>query len=64
MSCDVCEGTPGRYPIHNSKGLQVFEIDCPACGGTGCTDEEWKLHLQTVSDRMRYEDAMRESRNG
>lgn len=64
MACDVCDGTPGRYPIFNNRGGQVFEIDCPACGGTGMTDSEWDDHLQTTSDRLRYEAAMREMRDG
>jgi hypothetical protein len=62
MSCDVCDGNPGRYPIYNNKGRVVFEIECPACGGTAMSREEWAAHLDAVSDRMRYADAMREQR--
>lgn len=32
--CDVCYGTPGRYPVIDRFGRQLYEIECPECRGT------------------------------
>lgn len=32
--CDFCDGQ-GDYPIHNVRGGHGFNIQCPACQGTG-----------------------------
>jgi hypothetical protein len=39
-ACDVCYGTPGKYPIHNRFGHLLYEIACPECYGTGIAPEE------------------------
>jgi hypothetical protein len=62
MSCEVCNGTPGRYPIHNKFGKQLYEIECPECFGSGLTDEEADLEMQKRDDARRYEAAMAETR--
>ena len=33
--CDVCYSTPGRYPIIDRFGQQLYEIRCPECSGWG-----------------------------
>ncbi len=38
-ACDVCHGTPGRYPVINRYGRQLYEIRCPECGGSGEVDD-------------------------
>jgi len=35
MPCDVCFGTPGKYPVINRYGQQLYNIRCPECGGSG-----------------------------
>lgn len=39
MECDVCAGTPGWYPIINSKGRELYNIRCPECCGSGQSSE-------------------------
>lgn len=34
QECDVCYGTPGKYPIIDRYGSQRYEIRCPECHGT------------------------------
>lgn len=34
VSCDVCYGTPGFYPVIDRFGSQLYEIVCPECFGT------------------------------
>lgn len=41
--CDVCYGTPGRYPIINRFGSQLYDITCPECGGNGKQFEDPEL---------------------
>ena len=33
--CDVCFGTPGKYPVIDRFGQQLYEIICPECDGDG-----------------------------
>ena len=33
--CNVCFGTPGKYPVINRFGQQLYEINCPECYGRG-----------------------------
>lgn len=41
--CDVCYGTPGKYPVIDRFGHQLYEIDCPECGGDGEKTDDSKL---------------------
>ena len=62
MPCLVCEGTPGYYPIHDSRGRHLYNIRCPECEGTGETEEEFDARAQLERDRSRYEAALAETR--
>lgn len=41
--CDVCYGTPGKYPVIDRHGRQLYEIECPECGGDGETPDDKDL---------------------
>lgn len=62
MPCLVCEGTPGYYPVIDSRGKHLYDIRCPECDGTGETYEEFTERRQAEQDRARYEAAMAETR--
>ncbi len=62
MACDVCYGTPGRYPIIDRYGAQLYEIACPECAGTGLNEAEFDFEQQHKADRAKYEAAMAEMR--
>ena len=63
--CDVCSDT-GEYPVINSKGRHLYSIRCPECFGTGLPDgeaeKEAALLAKELSDKTRYEQAMRDVR--
>ena len=61
--CLVCEGTPGKYPIINSRGKHLYNIACPECDGKGNTfseedDEEREQELFATLQREKYEAAL------
>lgn len=39
VTCDVCAGL-GDYPIINSKGREIYAIQCPECLGSGSVKED------------------------
>ena len=41
--CDVCFGTPGKYPVINRFGQQLYEIECPECYGLGQIEDDKEL---------------------
>ena len=62
MSCNVCDGTPGFYPIMDKFGRQLYEIACPECEGSGLSEEEADLEARQTLDRLKYDAAMAEMR--
>ena len=38
--CDVCFGTPGKYPVIDRFGQQLYEIKCPECCGLGHIEDD------------------------
>ena len=62
MSCDVCYGTPGRYPVIDRFGTQLYEIVCPECCGSGLSEDEAELADRQARDQQRYDAAMAEMR--
>jgi hypothetical protein len=57
VSCAICDGY-GEYPIHDRYGSEWGWIKCPACFGSGLSDEEAELEARKRHDRQRYEAAM------
>jgi hypothetical protein len=62
MSCNVCDGTPGLYPIMDKFGSELYSIRCPECAGTGLTDDEVDLERRAARDLVKYNAAMDEMR--
>jgi DnaJ-class molecular chaperone len=58
MSCDVCDGTPGRYPIHNKYGAELYSITCPECDGSGMSAEEEDADFENRKWQQKYDAAM------
>ena len=61
MSCNVCYGTPGLYPIINRYGTELYSIECPECMGSGLTGDEESEAARAASDQQRYIAAMLET---
>lgn len=62
VSCDVCHGTPGRYPVINRFGTQLYEIVCPECLGDGMSQAEFDFDQQHKADLAKYNAALAETR--
>lgn len=67
-SCLVCEGTPGKYPIFNSNGKFLYNIECPECFGSGEDyseedEAERQQELFAQMQRAKYEAALLEMRS-
>lgn len=60
MPCNVCEGTPGLYPVMTSSGRHLYDIECPECMGSGMSEAEFEAERQAKKDRAKYEAAMAE----
>jgi hypothetical protein len=56
--CDVCYGTPGFYPIIDRKGRELYEIQCPECGG-----ENISKYGHRIPDNRPAEVIIREDRD-
>lgn len=54
--CDVCYGTPGKYPVIDRFGSQRYEITCPECIGLGTVPDESDEPSEVTVRRMRTED--------
>jgi cytochrome c-type biogenesis protein CcmH/NrfF len=62
MTCDVCDGTPGLYPIHNKFGTELYNIRCPECAGTGLSEADADEAYAARQMRMKYDAAMASKR--
>lgn len=63
MTCKVCDDPNGRYGIVTSSGQWWGTIECPACYGSGLSDEEAdgkesELELERLAAQQREKYAL------